>query len=33
MVRRNGKWVLLKRHPTPLKAKRHARALNANVKE
>ena len=31
MVKRGNRWVVLKVHPTAEKAKRHARALNANV--
>ena len=31
MVKRGGKWVRLKRHPTAAKAKKHATALNINV--
>lgn len=32
-VKRGNRWVLLKSHSGPLKARRHAAALNANVKE
>ncbi len=31
-VLRNGRWVTLKVHPTPEKARRHAAALNINVR-
>lgn len=31
-VKRNGKWVTLKTHVSVEKAKRHERALRANVK-
>ena len=31
MVKRLGRWVLLKKHPTPARAKAHAVALNINV--
>lgn len=31
LVKRGNRWVVLKVHPTAEKAKRHARALNANV--
>jgi hypothetical protein len=31
-VKRSGKWVHKKTHPTPAKAKKHAAALNINVK-
>ena len=30
-VKRNNKWVLLKRHPSKNKAEQHARALRKNV--
>jgi len=32
-IKRGDKWVVLKVHPTAEKAKRHAKALNANVRE
>lgn len=32
LIKRGGKWIVLKRHPTPKAAKAHAGALNANVK-
>lgn len=32
MVKRGGRWVVLKRYPTAAKAKRHAKALNANIR-
>jgi hypothetical protein len=31
MVKRGGRWVRLKKHSTPQKAKAHASALNINV--
>ena len=31
MVRRGGKWVVLKKHPSDQAANAHAAALNANV--
>jgi len=31
-VKRNNRWVRLKKHTTSGKAARHARALNANVR-
>lgn len=33
MVERNGRWELLKLHPTHAKALAHMKALYANVKE
>ena len=33
MVKRRGKWVVLKRHKGKAKALAHLRALKANVKE
>ena len=33
MVKRGGKWVLLKAHVSKAKALAHLRALKANVKE
>ena len=32
LVKRGGRWVLLKKHPTAAQAKAHAGALNANVR-
>ena len=31
-VKRHGKWVLLKAHSSVAKAKRHVKALRANVR-
>ena len=31
MVRRSGRWVVLKKHPNEQAANAHAAALNANV--
>jgi len=33
MVKKGGKWVVLKKHKTLSKAQAHMRALYANVKE
>lgn len=33
MVLRNGKWVILKTHPSREKARKHLAALKINVKE
>lgn len=33
MVKRGGRWVLLKKHKTRTQAAAHLRALKANVKE
>lgn len=32
-VKKGGKWVVLKVHSTPEKAKAHATALNINVRK
>ena len=32
LVKRGGKWRVLKTHKTEAEAKRHCKALNANVK-
>jgi hypothetical protein len=33
MVKKDGRWVLLKRHKTEVQARSHAAALNANVRK
>lgn len=32
LIKRGGRWVVLKRHQSEAAARRHARALNANVR-
>jgi len=31
MIKRGSKWVILKKHPNPEAARKHAAALNINV--